>query len=75
MLLHIYSLGRFGPERQFGFVIADNADCICQTTYVSFDIVKSKNIPNEFWTNPKGIGSTKKYRKWKNNKLEVGHVV
>lgn len=68
-LFHIYSTGRFGPEKHFGFVIAENANCIQETTYVTFDIAKSTEISKMFWTNPLAIGSLKNYRKWQRGQL------
>lgn len=64
-LFHVYTTGRFGPERHVGFVIARNAGCIQETTYVTFNISNSLCIPKDFFTNPLGIGNLNEYRKWK----------
>ena len=63
-LFHIYSTGRFGPEKHIGFVLADNEDCLLITSYIVFDIVNDTKIPNEFWSNPKSIDNINRYRRW-----------
>ena len=64
-LFHVYTTGRFGPEKHIGFVIARDADCIQETTHVTFNISNSLFVPRGFFTNPLGIGNLNKYRKWK----------
>ena len=69
MLFHVYTTGRFGPEKHIGIVVADNASCIQESTYVTFDIVKSTVIPKDFWTNPLAICNVNKYRRWKKSQI------
>jgi hypothetical protein len=63
-LFHVYVKGRFGPESHIGFIIADNPDCLKLNTYKVFDIVKSTDIPANFWTNPLGFNNIGEYRRW-----------
>ena len=73
-LFHVYKFGRFGPEKHIGFILANDPGCIKTTTYCVFDIVKTKSIPLEFWTNPRGIGNIKKYLKWKRSNEKLMEV-
>ena len=67
-LFHVYTAGRFGPEKHVGFVWADNNECLKTTTYITFDIVKEPVIPGEeFFKNPHSLNGDA-YRKWRNKR-------
>lgn len=65
-LIHIYTMGRFGPEKLIGFVwgrmsvipFKDNS------SHIGWDVVKSRDIPSNFYRNPLGIGNLMDFRKW-----------
>lgn len=78
-LFIIYQAGRFGPEKILGYIVAHNAECILETTYLTYDIIGKVNSMGTLaqqikeyetapWavhiTNPKSIGSLQDYRKW-----------
>lgn len=64
LIYHIYTNGRFGPERHLGFIIAHSPACIRISSYIGFDIVQELVVLEGFFRNPLGIVSLKKYRKW-----------
>lgn len=66
-IFHIYTTGRFGPERHLGFVEAADNSCLKTSTHITFDIVQSPTIPDGFFRNPLGIQSIKEFRKWQRN--------
>lgn len=66
-LIHIYSMGRFGPERHIGFIITETTtvQCIRDTSNIGWDVVREPIIPKEFFSNPLSL-SGPEYRKWRN---------
>lgn len=68
-LLHIYTMGRFGPEKLLGFVWARiNAIPFRDTSsYLGWDVVKNTDIPTEFYTNPFSLNGAD-YRSWRRKK-------
>lgn len=65
-LWHVFTYGRFGPEKHIGFLYSDLAgpSCIKQVTGLGISVVKSTEIDPDFFTNPLSIGHTGDYRKW-----------
>ena len=63
-LLHVYTSGRFGPERHLGFVECETTQVCCWRTGVAFDIVKSVVIPRNFFRNPLEIANIHDYYRW-----------
>ena len=82
MLIIVYWIGRFGPEKVHGYAIVENAESIHETTYLTYDIVGTGSLNNleqqiaEYEaspkavcvTNPESISNLNEYRKWQRRK-------
>lgn len=64
MLIHIYTMGRFGPEKHLGFILIENCECLKLTSYIGFDVVGEPVVREGFFTNPRALSGLKKYRQW-----------
>lgn len=73
-LWHVYTYGRFGPERHIGFIITDNSRmCIRARTHIGVDAVASTEIPSAFYRNPLSIGSTREFCAWQRKINRTGN--
>jgi len=77
-LFIIYSSGRWGPEKIFGYIVAKDAGCIRGTTYKVWDVIGEAEDDlqrqiKEYHemspravriTNPLGICNTRDFQRW-----------